>query len=418
MNATLSKILSFLLLILLVPSVKAQEELFPQLVKESGEEFVEIKDHTEERVLSIERDIKEDYEESEFKEIVDIATAKAQQPDTTGNRNWWYLLKKGQLNLQDTTVVYPKFLKFCVDVYNWGDRTFNTYNPEYVVGTGHRWKARIVNEDWTDSYALHFRKAESNIRMLSKLNVNIGAYLHYMAVSIGYSVDLNTVFGGKKTDHSRFETNFNCALFNFDLFYTHNTGTYIRQFKGYHNEGPLRSDFPGVKANNFGVSIYYFLNNKKYSQGAAYNFSKIQKRSAGSWMFGLTYSNLDISMDFNTLSEELKPLYTFPYDILRLHYHSYCALFGYGYNWVWHPKWLFNITVMPSIGFNHCYEDSSDGQGEQFALNIHGRTSLTYNHRSLFASLIGKITGNWYISDNLSLFNAVEYVAINVGIRF
>ena len=340
------------------------------------------------------------------------------EPFYPDNRNWWYLLKHGKLNLSDTTVVYPKFLKFCVDVYNWGDHFFNSYNPDYVVGTGHRWKARLVNENWTDSYALLFKNSGTHLRMLSDFNSNIGAYLHYMAVSIGYSIDMKTIFTGKKNDHSRFETNFNCALFNFDLYYTHSSGTNIRQLSGYRNNHIFKSDFPGLKANNFGVSIYYFLNNKKYSQGAAYNFSKFQKRSAGSWMFGFTYSNLDIEMDFETLDPELRPYFDISSDYLRLHYYSYCALFGYGYNWVWHPKWLFNITVMPSIGANHCYEDASDGSGTQFALNIHGRTSLTYNHRSLFVSLIGKITGNWYTSKNLSLFNAVEFFSANVGFRF
>lgn len=334
------------------------------------------------------------------------------------DRNWWHLLKKGQLNLADTTVQYPKFLKFCVNIYNWGDHFFNGYNPEWVQGTGHRWKARIVNENWADSYSLHFKNTPVTMRMLSSMNINLGAYLQWLAVSVGYSMDMNAIFGGKSTDHTRFETNFNCALFNAELIYTHNTGTYIRQFMGYRNDGLIRSDFPGVKADNLGISLYYFFNHKKYSQGAAYNFSRYQRKSAGSWILGFQYSNLDISMDFNTLSEELKPLYTFPSDRLRLHYNSYCALFGYGYSWVWHPKWLFNITVMPSIGANRCYEDSSEKSGTQLALNIHGKLSLTYNHHLLFASLIGNIRGNWYTSKNLSLFNAVEFFSLNFGIRF
>lgn len=334
------------------------------------------------------------------------------------DRNWWHLLKKGRLDLKDTTVVYPRFIKFCVDVYNWGDRFFNTYDSEYVEGTGHRWKARLGQENWTDSYALRFRNSKVHMRMLSSLNSNIGPYLHYMAVSVGYSIDMNTIFGGKKTDHARFEFNFNCALFNFDLYYYHNSGTRIRQFMGYNNNRLIDSHFPGVTANNFGVNLYYFFNHKKYSQGAAYNFSKYQRKSAGSFMVGFSYNNLDISMDFNTLSPELRPLYIFPTPYLHLHYYSYCVLGGYGYNWVLHPKWLFNVTAMPSMGVNHCYEDSSDGSGRQLSLNIHGRTSLTFNHRSLFLSLIGKISGNWYISKNISLFNAIEYFAFNVGVRF
>lgn len=415
MKEALSKILPVFFFFLSVFSLKAQEELQPFITSESEEgENVEIITDMIDTEASLSVD---DFDQEEAQELLRIKKEKDEN-DRPENRDWWYLLKKGKLNLADTTVIYPKFLKFCVNVYNWADHFFNSYNPEYVEGTGHRWKARLVNENWTDSYALRFRKSNINMRMLSNLNDNIGAYVQYMAVSVGYSVDLNTIFSGKKTDHTRFETNFNCALFNFDLYYYRNKGTRIRRFSGYEHNHLIDSDFPGVTANNFGVSLYYFLNNKKYSQGAAYNFSKFQKRSAGSWIFGLTYSYLDIAMDFNQLPPELKPYFSLASDHLNFHYNSYCFLFGYGFNWVWHPKWLFNITAQPSIGFNHCYEDSSDGSGNQFALNIHGRTSLTYNHRSLFCSLIGKITGNWYISKNLSLFNAIEYFSLNVGFRF
>lgn len=334
------------------------------------------------------------------------------------NRNWWHLLKKRQLSLQDTTVEYPKFLKFCVDVYNWADKFFNGYDPEYVVGTGHRWKARLVTDNWSDSYSMHFRGKKLNMRMLSDLNSNLGAYLHYMAVSVGYSIDMKTIFGGKKTDHSRFDSNFNCALFNFDLTYTKTDGTYIRHLTGYNSNHFFKSEFPGVRMSNLSASLYYFFNHKRYSQGAAYNFSKIQKKSSGSFIVGFNYSNLDLSMDFTTIEEILKPHLILDQDYLKLHYHSYCLIAGYGYNWVFHPKWLFNISVLPSIGFNHCYEDTTDGSGNQFALNIHGRTSLTYNHRSMFVSLIGKISGNWYTSRRLSLFNAIEFFSANVGIRF
>ena len=412
MKGGLNKLLLITIFMIFAPGIRAQEELHPE---ESEEIELENADYYD---LMLDQPGSQPHPLDSLELRTLQANKEKLDKDISENRDWWYLFKKGKLNLADTTVVYPKFLKFCVNVYNWGDHFFNSYNPDYVVGTGHRWKARLVNENWTDSYALMFKGTDVTMRMLSSLNVNIGAYIHYMAVSVGYSLDMNTVFGGQKTDHTRFETNFNCALFNFDLFYYRNSGTRIRQFMGYNNNKLINSDFPGVSSNNFGVSIYYFFNNKKYSQGAAYNFSKFQKRSAGSFMAGFSYSNLDIAMDFNSLSPELLPLYPFPSTDLRFHYYSYCLVGGYGYNWVWHPKWLFNITAMPSIGINHCYEDSSEGSGRLLSLNIHGRTSLTYNHRSLFASLIGKITGNWYTSNKLSLFNAIEYFSFNVGFRF
>ena len=56
---------------------------------------------------------------------------------------WWNRLRKGELDLKDTTIIYPRFLKFCVNTYNWADRTFNSYDTTFVQGTGKRWKAVV-----------------------------------------------------------------------------------------------------------------------------------------------------------------------------------------------------------------------------------------------------------------------------------
>lgn len=45
------------------------------------------------------------------------------------------LLDNGFL-INDPGVDYPKFPRFLVKVYNWGDKVFNSYDPEYVVSTG------------------------------------------------------------------------------------------------------------------------------------------------------------------------------------------------------------------------------------------------------------------------------------------
>ena len=54
---------------------------------------------------------------------------------------WKRQLRSGKLDLNDESIVYPSFLQMCVNIYRWGDRTFNSYDPDYVVGTGKRCKA-------------------------------------------------------------------------------------------------------------------------------------------------------------------------------------------------------------------------------------------------------------------------------------
>ncbi len=170
--------------------------------------------------------------------LIALPATGAEPTDSIESRDWWNLLKKGQLNLADTTVIYPRFLGFCVNVYNWADKTFNSYDTDYVTGTGRRWKARVVSDNWVDSYYLNIEK-KMPVRMMSDLYCNAGAYIQYMAVSVGYSLDMSNIIGNKPSNHKKLEFGFNCARFNAEFHYWENTGgTFIRPF-GQFNNGRL-----------------------------------------------------------------------------------------------------------------------------------------------------------------------------------
>lgn len=352
------------------------------------------------------------------KEIEVASSGKSLVLKDSTDTNWWRLLKKGRLNLADTNVVYPKFLKFCVNVYNWADRVFNSYDTAYVVGTGRRWKVRAVTDNWTDSYALDLGK-NMPVRILSDIYWNAGAYVQYMAVSLGYSFDLTNLLGEKPANHKKFEFGFNCARFNVELHYWENTGgSYIRKFGKYNKGQFFKEYFPGVSMQIFGLSAYYFFNNRKYSQGAAYNFSKFQKRNAGSFIIGISYNNFNSNLDFFKLPENLEPYLTVPKENYHLHYRNWSILTGYGYNWVWNKHLLFNATGMPEIGVTNCYEDSYDARKTMFALNFRARGSLTYNLNDFFICMIGKMDGHWFKSGVASIFSSVINGSLSIGYRF
>ena len=332
---------------------------------------------------------------------------------------WWTLFKENRLNLRDTSVVYPKFVKFCVDVYNWGDRTFNTFDPEYVQSTGKRWKVRIVSDNWLDSYAMRF---PNHLRALMSSDVyaNIGAYIQYMAVSVGSSYDVNKLFKKHQPSHKKYEFGFICALFNAELYYHENQGgTNIKRLGDFHEKTDGKAIFPGLRLYTLGFDAYYFFNNKKYSQGAAYNFAKYQMKSQGSFMLGFSFTNQKLHFDFSELPDNLKQYWSSSLSTnYYYHYNSYCILFGYGYNWVLAPKLLFNATLMPSVGLSRFYEDSFDGDKIMASLNISGRISLTYNLGNYFFGLFGKMKGQWYQSGHQSLFSSIENFSAYVGLRF
>ena len=141
--------------------------------------------------------------------------------DTTRDKGyWWRALKHGKVDFNDSTIKYPKFVRFCWNTYKWGDHAFNSYDTSYVQSTGKNWKLIIKSEEWIDSY---IGKPFENVRMVMNSNLvsNIGVSLSFMAVSVGYSVAVsNLVHGGKLSDKVDFS--FTCARFAADAYYWEN----------------------------------------------------------------------------------------------------------------------------------------------------------------------------------------------------
>ena len=396
-----------------------EERLDEDSLKE-GDEAADIIGDVEKFGESILSKIPDPYPKLNVKAPLPSADAETLPLTYTREQKWWWnLLKEGKLKMQDTTVIWPKFLQFCVNVYNWGDRTFNSYDPEYVIGTGKRWKVRLVSDNWLDSYAMRL-PIGVNTTMSSDVYANLGAYIQYMAVSIGSSYDVQKLFNKKEPSHKKYEFGFICALFNAELYYHENRGgVNIRKFGEYNDGKFFKEYFPGVSMYTLGFDAYYFFNNKKYSQGAAYNFAKYQLKSQGSFMLGLSITNQKLNFDFSKLPDKIKD--TLPDSEITnyyFHYNSYAILAGYGYNWVLAPKLLFNATVMPSIGFSHYYADSLEGDRYLLSLNIQGRISLTYNLGNYFFGLFGKMNGHLYRQGHYSLFSSIENFSAYIGLRF
>lgn len=383
-----------------------------------GDEAQKIVDDVEDYGLRLVKNF--DDTNIEVKASLPPADAKTLPLTYTRDQKWWWtLLKQRKLQMNDTTVVWPKFLKFCVNVYNWADHTFNSYDPEYVIGTGKRWKVRLVSDNWLDTYALRLPQGLSST-MSSNVYSNIGAYIQYMAVSVGSSYDIQKLFNKTEPSHKKYEFGFICARFNAELYYHENRGgVNIRRFGKYKEGKRVKEYFSGVDMYTLGFDAYYFFNNKKYSQGAAYNFAKYQLKSQGSFLLGLSITNQKLTFDFSQLPEKLKEeLPNADITNYYFHYNSYALLAGYGYNWVIAPKLLFNATVMPSIGFSHYYEDSLEGNKYLISLNIQGRISLTYNLGNYFFGLFGKMNGHLYRQGNMSMFSSIENFSAYVGLRF
>lgn len=88
------------------------------------------------------------------------------------------------------------------------------------------------------------------------------------------------------------------------------------------------------------VNGHYVFNGSRFSYPAAFTQSYVQKKSAGSWLAGFSY------LGGRMLTTDKRPV-----DVPRTRtYVGYFALGGgYGYNLVLGERWLFHLSLMPTV---------------------------------------------------------------------
>lgn len=336
--------------------------------------------------------------------------------DTVRDRGYWFrALKHGKVDFTGGTIQYPKFIKFCYNAYKWGDRAFNSYDTAYVRSTGKNWKLILMSNQWLDSYSgKPFDNVESVLH--SHLTANVGARLSFMAVSVGYTVSITNLIQREKVSE-KLDFSFTCARFTAEAFYYNYRGKteVLLMPKGEPRE--RIHDFTGLHRTTYGLSAYYFFNNRRYAQAAAYCFSKYQRRSAGSLLAGFNIKHYDMKIKVDELPPE-NAEYIDEQSAPRFLYNDYCLMVGYGHNWVLGRKWLLNLTATPSVGYRQMLETQVEDRASAWSVNMRARIGAVYNLNRYFVGMQGSIDAHRYHSEKHRYIYTIYDFTLLAGIRF
>lgn len=354
--------------------------------------------------------------------------------DNASSTRWISQLINNGFSINDTSICYPRFPRFCLAIYNWGDRTFNSYDRDYVVGTGKNWKLQGKSYNWLETSTMVFPK-NAYISMHSDLYSDAGFSLSFMAVSVGYMWNVNSIFS-KPTKRRTFNFDFTCSRFSINYQSVSSSGGMIITRFGDFNEGHhIRYNFNDCSLDAKTLDGYYFFNHRRYSQGAAYSYSKYQLQSAGTALVGFDFTEQKINMNFSSLPSGMLAQNPLGSDTYSSHYRSYSAMGGYAYNWVLKPRrWLVNITSMGAIGYKELMDrsgrpneagiatESDDGERhdtkESLATIMRLNVGAIYNHKAFFASFTVRGSGYLNFFNNVSHFNSIVSFTATAGMRF
>ena len=321
----------------------------------------------------------------------------------------------------DSIATWGKFPRFVVDTYRWGCDFFNGYDTTYVKGTGHPFNVKLKTESWTDIYNMQFEN-RTQMNMVSDLSTSAGLYLTYYAVSVGYDINIGKYFNGSDNVSKRFNFQFSCMLFSADLYFVSNDiGTRIKSIKPLDGE-LIRPNIPfdGVNNKEWGLNLQYYINHKRYSAAAAFNMSRVQIKSGGSFFAGFSFNRNQYNFDFSELPPDLMEYLppNMPNNHYRVDNYNYLLRLGYGYNWVFHPKFTLGISEAPMIGVTRSYINEPSSWKTTVGAQSITQLSLVFNSGRWFAGLVGTAQVGLSRDSERLLVSSYLTLMTSVGWRF
>ena len=306
-----------------------------------------------------------------------------------------------------------------MDVYHWGDRFFNGYDSAYVSRTYTNFNVRANSDSWLYMYTFDLPD-DVRIRLGSEPASSAGISLSYLAVSVGYDVNVSRFIGGSDRKRDRFSFGFNCSLLSFEFYKERNNGgTSIRRFGDRKHQYKYNIDFPGINTLTEGFDLYIFFNQLKYSSAAAFNYGRYQLKSQGSFYAGISYFYNDYDFDFSTLPIQMRDMLPADWEDYRytVNTHNYCLRVGYGYNWVLNKHWIIGITESPVLGLQQGYI-TGNSRPLSVSFSNRARLSIVWNSGKWFAGVIGNMDQGLIYNKRQAFMSHSMSMNACVGYRF
>ena len=187
-------------------------------------------------------------------------------------------------------------------------KDFNAIDTLYITPNLYNLAFMLEHSTWYEHYQLgNNASTESQFLNFSpNLGTKLGVYFGWRWIFLGYTFDVEDLFGGKKNKSNKKEMSLNIysSKFGIDLYYRKTGNDFkLRSIDGFPQEFQSSQNIPfdGLRSTINGVNAYWIFNHKKFSYPAAYSQSTNQRRSAGSFMAGFSYSRHNISFDCEKL---------------------------------------------------------------------------------------------------------------------
>jgi len=301
-------------------------------------------------------------------------------------------------------------------------KRFFASDTAYVYKPKQRMAVALHNQiylDFMDFYVPHNDEFVYGLSMRSPARYNLGLSLSYRPFSISYYMHVNGLTKHNLSGIQRTRVHWLNSRFMFDLtFFSDNGKQYVTSYQlGDIREQYKNVTFDGYKFYYANLQMDWFFNHRKYSPSATSSCSSIQKRSAGSFFAGVSYSFQDFAADCTLLPDTIQTTFPIKSEI-HANSHDFCIDFGYAHNFVfWKKRLTYNITAAPRLGLKRFFQND-DGPKYFVALNPSVDMALVYNYSRFFVNLHLHADMLYNLQNKNTLITTLTDHKLSVGVRF
>jgi len=290
-----------------------------------------------------------------------------------------------------------------------------SYDTNYVVRPEGKLTLKVrLNQTGNDFHArgtVNGIYSRADLKTSHKTTFSVAG--NYRGIGIGMAVN-PAKWKGIYKDYE-FNLNYYSSRISLDFSYQRSeslAGDIDREDRGVQT---LESGDLSMKVVN--LAGYYAFNHRRFSFPAAFTQSYIQRRSAGSWLAGISYQGGLIET-----SDELKARNPNAPDVSIDVGHVGIGG-GYGYNWVLGQKWLLHFSMLPTFVIYNRNKMTVNGDEKKarhmrFNMIFNERAAVVYNFSPRYFAGATLVMNNSVFDDDVVVVNQNKWRArVSLGMR-
>lgn len=184
----------------------------------------------------------------------------------------------------------------------------------------------------------------------------------------------------------------------------------------------INTDFPSLKTHTFYTTLYYGFNHDKFSYRSLVFQSEKQKKSAGSFIVGLSggFKWINSPSDRPFVPDSIGEI---PKAVVGLEYFNIGINGGYAHTFVIKKNMNISLLGVPGLHYldgKYKYHDNTQEKiATRLGLNTEVRVQLGYNTKRFFGSLSysSYVISNW-LQESAPVASLHNYFKLNIGYHF